>query len=96
MNSLVKALAVGAVRFGQQPRSSWKKGDAEPPTTGLRKWLLQGTGYATVSNNTSGQIVIECVDDSWAQGNASDLIANREAALESLLRGLRLSGMPEE
>ena len=85
MNSLVKALAVGASRFGQQPEASWRKSDAEPSKTGLRNWLLDGTGYSNVYPDASGDIAIECIDDSWAQANASDLIANREAAIESLV-----------
>lgn len=85
MKYLVKALAVGTSRYGQQPEASWKKGTTEPSKTGLRNWLLDGTGYSDVSSNTSNNIVIECLDDSWAKANASDLIANREAAIESLL-----------
>jgi hypothetical protein len=82
---LVKALAVGVSRYAQQPEASWKKTDEGPSKTGLRNWLLYGTGYSSVSPSTSGAIVIECIDDSWAKANASDLIANREAAIESLL-----------
>lgn len=85
MNSLVKALAVGALRYGQQPEASWRKGDIEPAKTGLRNWLLDGTGYSNVYLKASGEIAIECIDDGWAQANASDLIAHREAAIESLL-----------
>jgi hypothetical protein len=85
MNSLVKALSVGASRFGQQPDISWARGDAQPASTGLRSWLLSGTGYSAVYRHASGEISIECIDDTWARANASDLIANREAAVESLL-----------
>lgn len=85
MTPLVKALATGAFRYAQQPRESWVDGDAEPAKTGLRNWLLEGTGYSTVYLDPSGEIEIECIGDSWAIANASDLVANREAALESLL-----------
>jgi hypothetical protein len=82
---LIKALGVGALRFGQQPDASWKKTDNEPSKTGIRSWLLDGTGYSSVALNGSTEIAIECLDDDWAKANASDLIANREAAIESLL-----------
>lgn len=85
MTPLVKALAVGAFRYAQQPGATWRIGDAEPAKTGLRNWLLDGTGYSNVFIDISGEITIECIDDSWAQANASDLVANREAAIESLL-----------
>jgi hypothetical protein len=85
MKSLIQALSVGASRFGQQPETSWKVGDAQPSSTGLRNWLLSGTGYSAVYKDVAGGVAIECIGDSWAQANASDLIANREAAIESLL-----------
>jgi hypothetical protein len=84
MNSLIKALSIGASRFAQQPKTPWKQGTAQPSTTGIRNWLILGTGYSSVYRNTSSEIVVECIDDSWAEANGSDLIANREAALESL------------
>lgn len=83
MKQLTKALAVGASRFAQQPGISWSKND-EPLSTGLRAWLMRGTGYTTVASNAAGGYSIECIGDSWAEANASDLVANREAAFESL------------
>ena len=85
MRYLIKALAVGASRYGQQPQVSWSDADSEPTKTGLRAWLLSGTGYSNVYVRPGGEIAIECIDSAWAEANASDLIANREAALESLL-----------
>ncbi len=83
MKYLIKALAVGASRYGQRPQFSWRK-DTEPSTTGLRAWLMNGTGYSQVYRKGPNEIAIECLDSSWAEANASDLIANREAAMESL------------
>lgn len=87
MKSLVEALSIGSVRYGRQPSLSWKGGGFEPPNTGVRSWLANGTGYINVEclNAASGKLFeIECNDDSWAEANASDLIASREAAQESL------------
>lgn len=88
MKSLVEALSIGSARYGRQPSLSWKTGEFEPLNTGVRAWLSDGTGYTHVKfKNTSGGRVlnIECNDESWAEANASDLIASREAAQESLL-----------
>ncbi len=63
---------------------SWLKSNTEPSETGLRSWLIDGTGYSRVYLNAPGEIAIDCLDNSWAEANASDLIANREAAIESL------------
>lgn len=84
MKNLTKALSVGASRFGQSPISPWSGGVNEPSTTGIRAWLLNGVGYSNVVNGQN-EIIVECNDTSWAEANASDLIANREAAFESLL-----------
>jgi hypothetical protein len=81
---LVKALTIGASRYAQQPEVTWQTGATEPSKTGLRNWLIDGTGYSIASHRTSGDIALECIDDSWARSNGSDLIANREAAIESL------------
>ena len=85
MKHLIKALSVGALRFGQNPKTSWSSGAHEPSTTGIRAWLLNGVGYSNVFVNSQNEIEVECIDSSWAEANTSDLIANREAALESLL-----------
>ena len=77
-------MAVGASRFAQQPDQTWQGENGGPSSTGLRSWLLEGIGYSNVTRNLSGDFIIECHDDSWSKANASDLIANREAAKESL------------
>lgn len=84
MRNLRRVLEVGASRYGQQPSASWRGGAEEPSSTGLRAWLLLGTGYSNVVKNPDSSITIECIDASWAEANASDLVAHREAAFESL------------
>jgi hypothetical protein len=85
MRNLIKALSVSASRFTLRPAASLTTGTNEPSTTGIRAWLLNGVGYSSVSKSKQNEIVVECVDTSWAEANASDLVANREAAFESLL-----------
>lgn len=86
MRSLTKILELGASRFSQQPEISWANNHLAPTRTGIREWLLQGTGYNSVKQNQNGAVEIDLPgrDTTWADANGSDLIAHREAALESL------------
>lgn len=85
VKSLVKALSIGASRFCQQPSVPWRTQGAGPATAGIRAWLLAGTGYSQVTEPSRGQLLVLSQDSSWAEASACDMIAHREAAIESLV-----------
>lgn len=51
---------------------------------GIRDWLIRGGTYF-IAHCAADRLVVECVDDSWANANGSDITRYFHAARESIL-----------